>query len=131
MQNSQKWLLDESLSQLDHNRLLALINSLEEGFLAVDEEGQIELCNGIALALLDDHKLNGKSLTEAMRLIDKSDQPVDLLDLIKAADGRFSSTDYRLVHSDGMSVKLNLRVSAVRGFSTRASGGYVVLLNEI
>ncbi|MBX4188725.1 PAS domain-containing protein [Candidatus Saccharibacteria bacterium] len=131
MQNSQKWLLNESMAQLDHNRLLALINSLEEGFLAVDEEGQIELCNGIALALLDDHKLNGKMLTQAMRLVDQADQPVDVLALVKTANGRLSSADYRLVHNDGMSVKLNIRVSPVRGFDTRASGGYVVLISEI
>ena len=75
-------MFEYSSTQIDHNRLIALINSLTDGFLAVDEAGKIELSNGVALSLLDTNSLNGKSLASAMPLQTTDGQTVDALSLV-------------------------------------------------
>jgi signal transduction histidine kinase len=46
-------LFETAQSQLDHDRLMSIINNLTEGFLAISTDGRIEMSNGVALSLLD------------------------------------------------------------------------------
>lgn len=130
MRNSPLWLLNESLSQLDHNRLIALINSLQEGFLAIDGNGKIELSNGRALSLLDDHSLKGKLLEDSMVLIDSAGQKVNLMALIERKGDSLPSTGFHIKHADGDLIPVFVSVAPVRGYKNKSEGGYVILLNE-
>jgi len=56
-------LFQTAQNQLDHSRLIALINSLGDGFLALDDNGRIELSNSVALSLLDTNSLENKTST--------------------------------------------------------------------
>lgn len=118
------------MSQLDHNRLIALINSLKEGFLAIDGNGKIELSNGRALSLLDDHSLKGKLLKDAVVLIDSAGQTVDVMALIERSGGNLPNTGFHIKHADGDLVPVFVSVSLVRGYKDQSEGGYVILLNE-
>src|ERR1700709_1733777 len=95
--------------QLDHNRLLALINNMSEGFVAVNEEGMIEVNNGVALDVLDTNSLIGKKFNAAMPVVDASGNTHDLLELGK--DKRYISRDMRLKYNDGRVVHLAVSVS--------------------
>jgi signal transduction histidine kinase len=125
-------MFEYSSTQIDHNRLIALINSLTDGFLAVDEAGKIELSNGVALSLLDTNSLNGKSLASAMPLQTTDGQTVDALSLVGKDKASYSSRDLRLKYRDNNSVNLYLNVSAVRsGFGSLGHNGYVILFRDI
>lgn len=125
-------LFQESMTQLDHDRLMSLINSISDGFLAVDERGLIELSNGVALDLLDTNSLDGKNIIDAMPLIDVSNDAISPLALLPAGGSNFTSRDYRLKYLDGDVINLYVNVSAVRGrFGSKDKSGYVVLFRDI
>jgi PAS domain S-box-containing protein len=132
MQDVPKKLLIESQNQLDHGRLLSLINSLTDGCLAITDEGVIELSNGVALDLLDTNELHGKNIVKAMPLIDSAGEPHDLLALVKAGGSHFVSRDYRLKYTDGSIISLYINASEVRpAFGSRSQPSYVVLFRDI
>jgi two-component system, OmpR family, phosphate regulon sensor histidine kinase PhoR len=132
MLDTPKQLLLASENQLDHNRLLSLINGLTDGFLAVSPEGLIELSNGVALDLLDTNELHGKKLADAMPLTDAQGGTHDLLELTKSARQNFISRDYRLKYVDGSEINLYINVSVVKAaFGGHQKDGYVVLFRDI
>jgi two-component system phosphate regulon sensor histidine kinase PhoR len=132
MLDTPKRLLLNSEIQLDHNRLLSLINSLSDGFLAVSGDGLIELSNSVALDLLDTNELHGKKLADAMPLTDTAGQAHDPMELAGSAKPSFVSRDYRLKYIDGALINLYVSISAVRtAFGGRQKDGYVVLFRDI
>jgi signal transduction histidine kinase len=127
--DSKKRLLMSQV-QLDHNRLLSLINNMTEGFLAVNESGQIEINNGVALDILDTNSLSEKQLNTAMPVVDSSGTSHNLLDLAK--NKAFSSRDYRLRYKDGRIANLAINVSPVKtSFGSKSHSGYVVIFSDI
>jgi two-component system, OmpR family, phosphate regulon sensor histidine kinase PhoR len=129
---SSSKLFAQSQNQLDHGRLLSLINSLSDGFLAVDEQGLIELSNSVALSLLDTNSLESKNISNAMPVIDAQGTGHNVLDLAKAAGTSFISRDLRIKYQDGLIINLYLNVSTVRGgFGALGKAGYVVLFRDI
>lgn len=127
MQNSPKWLLEEYQAQLDRNRLIVLINSMNEGFLATDENGLIRLCNSAALNILDANRLLGKTLSQAMPLSDAAGSQVDIAGLINTGNGKLITDKYSVKHSDGVATPLHISVSPVRGSNSKIDGLVVVL----
>jgi PAS domain S-box-containing protein len=116
--------------QLDHNRLLSLINNMTEGFVAVSETGLIEINNGVALSLLDTNSLIDKELNKAMPIVDSSGTNPNLLELAKGKP--FSSRDYRLQYKDGRVVNLAINISPVRAsYGSKARSGYVIVFSDI
>jgi PAS domain S-box-containing protein len=125
-------MFEYSSTQIDHNRLIALINSLSDGFLAVDETGKIELSNGVALSLLDTNSLNGKNLSAAMPLLSPDGRPADPLALSGKGKTGYSSRDLCLKYRDGSVINLYINISAVRsGFGSYSRNGYVILFRDI
>lgn len=121
-----------SESQLDHNRLLTLVNSLSDAFMALNSDGVIQLSNSVALSLLDTNSLNGKKISDAMPIIDASGAGHDILSLLSDDKPSFVSRDYRLRYTDGSIVNLYLNISKVRSaFGSKEQGGYVVLASDI
>jgi len=129
---SSAQLFEASQNELDHDRLVALINSLYEGFLAISPAGLIELSNGVALNLLDTNSLIGKKLSEAMPLLNATDEFVDPFSLITESNSNFSSRDLRLKYTDGTTINLFVNISAVKaGYGKSTSGGFVILFRDI
>jgi two-component system, OmpR family, phosphate regulon sensor histidine kinase PhoR len=124
-------MFEYSQTQIDHNRLISLINSLSDGFLAVGQDGKIELSNGVALSLLDTNSLNGKTVAQAMPLLDKDGQVHDPISLI-GKEPNLRSRDLSLKYRDGGVINLYINISAVRsGFGSFSHNGYVILFRDI
>lgn len=124
-------MFEYSQTQIDHNRLISLINSLSDGFLAVGQDGKIELSNGVALDLLDTNSLIGKNLTQAMPLLTSDGQPVGPLELI-GKDHNFISRELKIKYQNGNFINLYINISAVRsGFGSYSQNGYVLLFRDI
>lgn len=130
--NSLPQTADPKSSQLDHERLLALINSMVDGFIAVDKAGTIVLSNGVALNLLDTNNLTGLQLKSAVSLKDDKGNVVDMLGLAAQHPGGLVSRDWNLRYKDGSIISLYVSISAVRGrFGNEGEGGFVVLFRDI
>jgi len=124
-------LFELSGTQIDHNRLISLINSLSDGFLALGQDGKIELSNGVALSLLDTNSLSGKNLSQAMPLLSSDGMPAQLLSLI-GKEANFRSRELRLKYQDGNIINLYINMSAVRsGFGSYSGNGFVIIFRDI
>lgn len=123
---------DPQPSQLDHERLLALINSMVDGFVAVDKAGTIVLSNGVALNLLDTNNLTGLQLKSTISLKDDKGNSVDMLGLAAQHPGGIVSRDWSLRYKDGSIISLYVSISPVRGrFGNEGEGGFVILFRDI
>lgn len=129
---SNSKLFQQSQNQLDHGRLMTLINSLTDAFLAVNDQGKIELSNSVALSLLDTNSLDGKLISEAMPVLDAQGQQQNLIELAQKTGISFISRDFRLKYADGQIINLYTNISAVRGvYGSTSQAGYVVLFRDI
>lgn len=116
---------------VEHQRLLALVNSMTDGFLAVNENTEIVLSNSTAYSLLDSNTLEGKVLPMVLRLIDKRGKPVNIAHILYE-EKPFTSDEWRMTYNDGSEINVFLSISPVRaGFGDKVSGGWVVILRDI
>lgn len=119
--------------ELERQRLNSLINSMADGVVALDGNGAVVVNNGEALNLLDlNNSMEGKQLTGLVKMVDKSDNPVDIEELVKSSNVAFSTRDYRLVYADGSKINLYLSIAPVHlGFGKNEGQGHVLLLRDI
>ncbi len=120
-------------SKLDQQRLSSLMNSMADGVIAVDEKINIVTYNASALNLLDINNIPQKSpLDKFFKPVDKNNKPVDIETIIRNTKLATSNRDYRLGYSDGSFINLYISIAPVRlGYSSKDSGGYVILLRDI
>jgi signal transduction histidine kinase len=119
--------------ELERQRLNSLINSMADGVIALDENGAVVVNNGEALNVLDlNNSMQGQTLSGLIKLLDKSNNPVDVGELVKSSSTAFSTRDYRLVYSDGSMINLYLSIAPVHlGFGKNEGQGHVLLLRDI
>ena len=116
---------------LDQQRLLALVNSMTDGFLALNEKTEILLCNSAALGLLDGNNLVGKTLNQVISLVDSRGKPVTIQKVLPAR-GSATSDEWKLLYVDGSSINLFISASALHtAYGDTSEGGWVVILRDI
>ncbi len=124
-----------TVSQLDHDQLTTLIGSMADGVLAVDKFTKVVVYNGAALNILDiNQSVKGKSLNNLLRLADKNNQPVDVLDYVRRIKIPTVNESLKLQYDDGSFINLYLSVSPVSrsyGTDNQSGSGYVVVLRDI
>lgn len=120
-------------TDIDHQRLVSLINSMGDAVVAVDRNLNIVTYNGAALNILDRNILtSGTPLRGALNLINKRNQQVNLDRLIKTASKAISNRDYRIVYKDKSTANVYLSIAPVRlGYGKDADQGFVLLLRDI
>ncbi len=120
-------------ADIERERLISLINSMADGVIAVDRQGKIVITNGASLNILDSNEsLVGKSIYQTLHLIDKTNQTIDLKDIIESTKTSFTSRDWRIQYHDGSTVNLYTSIAPVRlGYGKKGMHGYVVLLRDI
>ncbi len=140
MPNDFDNLVQETLSgdqqpdvELERERLTSLINSMGDGVLAVDENFNIVVTNGAALNILDvNTTLSGQKLYTVLKLLDKTNEELDLQKLISSKNTSQASREWRIKYSDGSLVNLYVSIAPVRlGYGKRGMKGYVILLRDI
>jgi PAS domain S-box-containing protein len=120
-------------AELERERLVSLINSMADGVIATDEMANIVLYNGAALNILDiNSTLYKKRIDEAAKIVDSSNQPVDISQLIVTTKTQNTSRDFKLAYPDGSFSNLYISIAPVRlGFGKEGTKGFVVLLRDI
>lgn len=132
-QHLDKTTVPTASAQLEHERLTSLINSMADGVLAVDEHATIVIYNGAALNILDINTLAaGTPVSKIVHIVDKDNQPVDIVQLIQNTLLATSVRDYKLKYSDGSTINLYLSIAPVHlGYGSRGQRGHVLLLRDI
>ncbi len=122
-----------AVSDIEHQRLVSLINSMGDAVIAVDRHLKIVTYNGAALNILDRNILvSGTLLSSVLRLINKRNQHVNLERLVENAHKSLSSRDYRIVYKDENAANVYLSIAPVRlGYGKGADQGFVLLLRDI
>jgi two-component system sensor histidine kinase VicK len=125
--------IDAQPSQLEHDRLTSLINSMADGVLAVDRFTKVVVYNGAALNILDSNSsIQGKPLDDVLKVVDKNNQPVDIIQYIRAIKISTIDESLRILYKDGSKINLYLSVSPVtRSYGAVHQSGYVLVLRDI
>jgi len=120
-------------SQLEHQRLTSLINSMADAVIAVDEDIKIVLYNGAALNIFDVNTIKvGSRLDALFKPLDKDNQQRDVTIMVKEATTPLTSRDLRLAYSDGSFINLYISIAPVHlGYGSEGQRGYVLLLRDI
>jgi signal transduction histidine kinase len=121
------------IAELEHERLTTLVNSMVDGVLAVDEKIRIVEYNGAALNILD---LNGsvqdKPLGDILKVFDKNNQPVDIVEMVRATTMPTVNRDLLLHYDSSDTINLYLSIAPVHlGFGQEGERGFVLLLRDI
>lgn len=116
---------------LDQQRLLALVNSMTDGFLALNEKTEIMLYNSAALSLLDENNPQGKTLNQVLRLIDKRGKPVTIQKVLPQS-GSATSDEWKLQYADESSINIFISASVLStAYGDKSEGGWVVIFRDI
>lgn len=119
--------------QLEHERLISLINNMADGVIAVDERARVALYNGAALNILDSNcSIQGRSLGDVCRLVDRKNRTVDFTDLVRHTKKTTTNRDLQLEYTDGSRINLYISIAPVHiGYGSGGENGFVVLLRDI
>jgi PAS domain S-box-containing protein len=122
-----------SLAALEHERLTALINSMADAVIAVDEHQKVVIYNGATLNILDVNKeLTGKRLHTLLHMIDKNNQKIDVEELVNRTKTQFTSRDVRLLYPNNETINLYLSIAPVHlGYGIAGKRGHVILMRDI
>lgn len=123
----------EQRVRFERRRLAALINSLADGVLALNEKQQIIAFNGATLNILDRNEdLNGKTISNVLHVTDQSNEPVNVSQQIKNVKAPVVFDDWILKYGDGESINLYVSISPVfQGYHQEGERGHVLLLRDI
>ncbi|HSW99766.1 MAG TPA: ATP-binding protein [Patescibacteria group bacterium] len=119
--------------RLESERLIALINSMGDAVIAVNDDGEINVYNAAAASLLDTNiSLTGKKINDVLHLVDAQGKPVDLTQLLIEIKVNLVRTNVSHQFDDGEKINLYLNVSPIhRGFQNPGERGYIFLLRDI
>jgi two-component system phosphate regulon sensor histidine kinase PhoR len=115
-------------------RLTSLINSMADGVIAVDRYTNVVMYNGAALNILDvNGSIDNKPLDKVLSIIDKNNQPIDIIEYVRGIHTPTTSEAFRLNYNDGSTINLFLSVSPVmRGYGgAHRQNGSVIVLRDI
>lgn len=118
---------------LEHERMSSLIHSMADGVIALDMNLKIVLYNGAALNILNSNgNVEGRHITDVLKPVDASHQPVDLEELITHANTATTTRDYYVQYDDDSKIALFLSITPVStGYTQASASGYVLLVRDI
>jgi PAS domain S-box-containing protein len=118
----------------ERQRLMALINSLSNAVVAIDDTGKIYLYNAAALEILNTNRdIVGENIAQLMPLHDDKYTSVDLFQQVTKQEHAINRQDLTFVANDGSEIILDLTISPVhvQGYSGRNWGGFMVVFRDI
>ena len=120
-------------ANLERERLTSLIGSMADGVIAIDENKMIAIYNGAALNILDiNSTISGKQIHQVLRLLDKNNMPINVLELISQIKTAYSTRDLSIKYKDGSSINLYLSIAPVHlGYGKNGAKGHVLLMRDI
>lgn len=120
-------------AEVEHDRLMALINSMSDGVIATDEQGKIINYNATALDLLDTNAtLTGKNISEFLKLIDSNEKPVHIMEIAEQTNYLQRRSDLSMKYGENDKISLDINISRIaRSTVLSQQQGYTFLLRDI
>ncbi|MFO0955053.1 MAG: ATP-binding protein [Candidatus Saccharibacteria bacterium] len=120
-------------AEYEHERIVALINSMTEAVLAVDAAGKISIYNAAALDLLDTNAdLLGKDIRTILPLHDVNHNVLDIMEIASGTHYILRRTDIYLDLNDNDRLALELNISRTSLVTPLAKQqGYTFLIRDI
>ncbi len=120
-------------AELEHGRLVALINSMSDGVIATDEHGKILSYNAAALDLLDTNvTLTGQFISDYLMVSNSKDEPVDIMDVANKTNFLQRLSDLSVNYGDHDKVALDINISRISKSNVLAKQqGFTFLLRDI
>lgn len=121
------------IERLERERLLALINSVADGVIALNGKQQIIEYNGAALSIFDlNEDVMRQTLGSLVRITDKSKRRKNIDNIIAKTNTPQIFTDWLLWYPDGEYINLYASVAPVHlGYGKQGDSGHVLLLRDI
>jgi signal transduction histidine kinase len=117
---------------IEHQRLLALINSMTDGVIALDADTKVIITNSIALDLLDINALTGRKLAEVVKFVDSSGNAVDLEVIVRKTESPYTARDWTITYDDKSVASLFVSISPVKAaYGSSNHEGWVVIIRDI
>jgi two-component system, OmpR family, phosphate regulon sensor histidine kinase PhoR len=116
----------------EHDKLAALLNTIDTGVLTTDSEGIITLYNSAALSILNiTISISGQQLTDILKLVGPDQRPVDLVKEVKTQNRPIEHIDTTLAISDKESIALQVVIAPIASSYGKKREGYVITLRDI
>jgi len=124
---------DSSIASNDHERLIAIINSMTDGVISLDPELRIDSFNAATLNILNLNKIDKKAyIADIFKPVDQYNQLINIDYIIKSASAPYSSRDYTLKEDNGHITSIYFSITPVKpGFGSNVPAGYVLILRDI
>lgn len=119
--------------ELEHQRMISLINSMADGVVAIDQRAKIIDYNGAALDVLDVNAIQrGQAIEEIIKLLDEQNNQLDTRQVILATKIQTISRDYKVRYADDSYANIYLSISPVHlGYDAVGERGYVLIIRDI
>ncbi len=119
--------------QDEHERMDSLINSMADGVIAINQQGEVELYNGAALSVLDINAIQkGDPIESVLKLQTDTGQPLDTKTIILDTTTQTISRDYKIKYTDDSIVSIYLSISPVHhGYGKKGENGFVLIIRDI
>ncbi|HSX02234.1 MAG TPA: ATP-binding protein [Candidatus Saccharimonadia bacterium] len=118
-------------NQTERERLLNLVNSLNDAIFMIDDRGRIILHNGAAQALVSAKgELRGRDLTKVLPLQRRSKQAVSLVELAQGNTDPQQRRDLGYAAPDGSITDLDISITPVR-LGAAGAINYIIVGRDI
>lgn len=127
----------QRLEHLQSDRLLTIINNLTDATFSTDSNGKVQLYNAACLNLLDTNdSLKGRYISDLFNLTDQDEQPVALVDILKAAQRTTRRSDIRHTYADGEAIRLELTFAPIKSSygalrKRKQDAGFIIIARDI
>jgi PAS domain S-box-containing protein len=114
-------------------RLLALVNSMGDAVITTDEDGTVRVYNAALLSLLDTNaNLAGRNIDELLKLHNRQNKRVRIMDDARTFRKIFSRTDLNYSFNNDESIRLYINVAPIRpGYQSKTERGFIFILRDI
>ncbi len=120
---------------LQFGRMQALVNSLDDAIISVNNKGVIKLYNSTVLNLFDTNRdLNGTDLDSLVNLYDRNDKKHSLFEIVSGSNRPLHMEEFSHQFSDGEKVRLSITSTAIHasyGAVRKIGKGYILILRDI
>lgn len=118
---------------IERQRLLALINNMVDGVLAVDANLRIQQYNAASLDILDvNGAISNQPLVKYLKPVDELGNHFDIAKYLRNLERAEIRRDLKLGYPDGSQINLYLASAPVRlGFGEAIHSGFTLILRDI
>jgi len=122
-----------ALAEFDHQRLMALINSMNEAVIAVNQNGKINIFNSSALELLDTNSnIAGKNIDDIFNISDAQHNDQSIMKIARTAKYILKKSDLYLELNSKTRIAIELSISRTTHQATNGSdNGFTFIIRDI